>query len=103
MLRMILNGCFFGVYGPNRRRFLWDELAGVFSWWNLLWCIGGDFDFTRFPGQWLGLDGSGRTMEDFSNFISDFGLMDIPLSGGLYTWSNNRFLLVVVMDRSLLY
>jgi hypothetical protein len=32
------------VYGPNNakdRRTLWDELAGLMSWWNLPWCIGG--------------------------------------------------------------
>jgi hypothetical protein len=34
---------FVGVYGPNGdldRHFLWDELAGLMSWWNLPWCIG---------------------------------------------------------------
>jgi hypothetical protein len=32
------------VYGPNSgcdQRLLWDKLAGICSWWNLLWCIGG--------------------------------------------------------------
>ena len=29
-------------------------------------------------------------MHAFSNFIVDLGLMDIPLEGGLFTWSNNR-------------
>lgn len=35
---------FAGVYGPNPdcdRRILWDELAGLISWWDLPWCIGG--------------------------------------------------------------
>jgi len=29
---------FAGVYGPNssiNRRLLWDELAGILSWWNV--------------------------------------------------------------------
>jgi hypothetical protein len=41
-----------GVYGPNYdcdRRFLGNELAGLLNWWNLPWCIGGDFNVTRFP------------------------------------------------------
>ena len=29
-------------------------------------------------------------MQDFSEHISYFGLLDIPLEGGSYTWSNNR-------------
>jgi exonuclease III len=35
---------FTGVYGPNGdldRRRLWDELAGLMSWWDLPWCLGG--------------------------------------------------------------
>jgi hypothetical protein len=38
---------FVGVYGPNSgsdRTLLWDELVGIISWWNLSWCIGGDFN-----------------------------------------------------------
>jgi hypothetical protein len=34
-----------GVYGPNfdrDRRLLWDDLAGMLSWWNSPWCIGLD-------------------------------------------------------------
>jgi exonuclease III len=45
---------FAGVYGPNLdgdRRLLWEELAGLLSWWNLPWCIGGDFNITRFPSE----------------------------------------------------
>jgi hypothetical protein len=33
---------FAGVYGPNvdyEKRLLWDELAGLLNWWNLLWWI----------------------------------------------------------------
>jgi len=43
-----------GVYGPNfdsLRSSLWDELAGLSSWWELPWCIGGDFNVTRFPAE----------------------------------------------------
>jgi exonuclease III len=50
ILMIILYGCFFlggGVYGPNDdvdRRELWDELARLMSWWEMPWCIGGDFN-----------------------------------------------------------
>jgi hypothetical protein len=32
---------FGGVYGPNddgERRILWNEMAGLMSWWDRLWC-----------------------------------------------------------------
>ncbi|KAG2679693.1 hypothetical protein I3760_11G063600 [Carya illinoinensis] len=45
---------FVGVDGPNldnNKRYLWKELAGVHSWWDLPWCIGGDFNVIRFPSD----------------------------------------------------
>jgi hypothetical protein len=45
-------------YGPNsnvEHRLLLEELAGLISWWNLLWCIGGDFNVTRFPSELSGV------------------------------------------------
>ena len=41
---MILNDFFFGVYGTianAKRRRLWTELAGIQSWWRVLWHIRG--------------------------------------------------------------
>jgi hypothetical protein len=48
---------FAGVYGPNfdrYRRLLWDKMANMLSWWNLPWCVVGDFNVTRFPSERLG-------------------------------------------------
>lgn len=83
---------FLGVYGPNddvSRRLLWKELARVYSWWNLPWCVARDFNVTCFPGERLGVGVSVGAMKDFSDFISDLGLMDYPMVGGHVTWSNN--------------
>jgi hypothetical protein len=80
---------FAGVYGPNLasdRRLLWEELAGVMSWWNLPWCIGGDFNVTRFPSERSGV-ACRLAMSDFSEFLHDQGLLDLPLAGGFFTWS----------------
>ena len=79
---------FTGVYGPNlnkRRRLMWEELTRLISWWDLPWCLGGDFNIIRYPSEQLGATSYSQAMYGFSNFISLHGLMDIPMVGGLYT------------------
>lgn len=45
--RMVSNQyewIFSDVYGPNRdadRGGLWDELSGIYNWWEAPWCVGG--------------------------------------------------------------
>uniref|UniRef100_A0A2N9HEY0 Reverse transcriptase domain-containing protein n=1 Tax=Fagus sylvatica TaxID=28930 RepID=A0A2N9HEY0_FAGSY len=84
---------FSGVYGPNldsERQGLWDELAGVKSWWDVPWCVGGDFNVVRFPAEKSHSTSFTSAMHDFSDFISVQGLIDTPLLGGKFTWSNGR-------------
>jgi hypothetical protein len=84
---------FAGVYGPNSdwdRRLLWEELAGLLCGWDLPWCIGGDFNVVRFPSERSGGRHISSAMREFSDFIFERGLMDLPLAGGLCTWSNSR-------------
>lgn len=70
------------VYNPNfdlKRGLLWKELAGFFSWWELpSCCIGGDFNVTCFLSERSGVPRI-YPMRDFSNFILEYELMDIPL------------------------
>ncbi|KAF5467563.1 hypothetical protein F2P56_017374 [Juglans regia] len=83
---------FAGVYGPNldvNRSILWDELAGVQSWWDLPWCIGGDFNVVRFQSESLGNRRLRPASLEFSEFIFYLNLVDLPLAGGPATWSNN--------------
>ena len=68
---------------------LWDELIGLLSCWNLPWCIEGDFNVIRFPSERFGGRCISSAMREFSNFIFERGLMDLPLTGGICTWSNN--------------
>jgi hypothetical protein len=97
------NWAFAGVYGPNRdndRLMLWEELRGLMDRWEVTWCMGGDFNAIRFPSERLGSVRYVASMEAFSQFIFDKGLLDIPMMGGLFSWSNglswsriDRFLL----------
>lgn len=62
-----------GVCGPDLDSdgsFLWDELAGIQSYWNVLWCLGGDFNVLRFPNERFRDSRLHKAMTDFSDFIS---------------------------------
>jgi hypothetical protein len=79
---------FSGVYGPHihqERAIMWEELAGVASWWGVPWVIGGDFNVVRFPSKRLGSTHFTPAMHGFFDFISSCGLRDIQLEGGLFT------------------
>jgi len=70
---------------------MWEELTGLISWCDLPWCLGGDFNIICFPSERLGAVSYTWDMHGFSMFISLHGLIDIPMEGGLYTWSNTSF------------
>ena len=52
--------------------------------------VDGDFNVVRFPSERLGSNAFIASMREFSNFISEQGLIDLPLQGGSFTWSNSR-------------
>ncbi|XP_040986403.1 uncharacterized protein LOC121234516 [Juglans microcarpa x Juglans regia] len=82
-----------GIYGPNldrERRRLWEELARVYYLWDVPWCMGRDFNITRFPSERSGNTRHTIAMEEFSEFMFDLDPMDLPLAGGEFTWSNSR-------------
>ena len=82
---------FTGEYGPNlnkRRGLMREELTRLISWWDLPWCLRGNFNIIRFPSERLGVASFSWAMYGFSDFVSLHGLMDIHMEGGLYTWSN---------------
>ncbi|KAG2680435.1 hypothetical protein I3760_11G099200, partial [Carya illinoinensis] len=69
---------------------LWDGIAGLRSWWEGVWCLGGDFNITRFPSERSGDSCFGSAMAEFSDLIFELDLVDLPLAGGDFTWSNGR-------------
>jgi hypothetical protein len=53
------------------------------------WCIGEDFNVTLFHNERSGGARRRQAVAAFADFIVDQGLMDLPMSGGVSTWSNN--------------
>ena len=72
------------------RRLLWEELVGLNSWWNVPWCVGGDFNVLRFSSERSGSTSFTAAMREFSSFIFEQGLIDIPLQWGFFTSYNSR-------------
>jgi hypothetical protein len=63
---------FSGAYSPNdnsERLLLWEELFGTLHWWDIPWCIGGDFNVTRFMNECAGVPHSTPDMGEFLDFI----------------------------------
>ena len=80
-----------GLYGPTHEEFcpdFWSEVKGVRQRWAQPWCVFGDFNVVRFPSERLGCSRLSSTMIDFSDFIEDLSLVNLPLHGGRYTWCN---------------
>ena len=71
-------------YGPNnasdRASFLL-ELSQVAMKWNKHWVLGGDFNVNRFSHEKKGGCVMSTAMRDFSDWIRQYDLNDLPLGG----------------------
>ena len=77
-----------GLYGPNQdtlRLDFWNEVKSVRQRWAKPWCVFGDFNVVCFPNERLGCSRISASMIEFSDFIEDLSLVDLPLNGGRYT------------------
>ncbi|XP_026442599.1 uncharacterized protein LOC113342191 [Papaver somniferum] len=81
------------VYGPNKpheRADFWDELDNICRFWDLPWCLGGDFNVITKCDEKKGCNKITKSMENFCDFILQHNLIDLPLKGARYTWSNGQ-------------
>ena len=67
---------------------MWDEFIGIQQLWEVPWCYIGDFNIVCFPIERMGGSRLTLTMENFSEFIEKFSLIDLLLERGSYTWSS---------------
>ena len=86
--------CGFGnIYAPNddsEREAFWGELGSVIKNFDIPWCLGGGFNAVKNVEEKIGVVHNTSSMSQFSHFIDDIGCMDIPMSGGKFTWCSNR-------------
>ena len=61
------------VYGltNGNREYLWEDLGAIRGLWSDPWCIGGDFNITRFPNEWNREGRITSSMRRFSQVIDD--------------------------------
>ncbi|KAL4195545.1 hypothetical protein AMTRI_Chr05g65220 [Amborella trichopoda] len=80
------------VYGPctsTIKPLLWYELDYVASLPHPIWCLGGDFNTTRWSFERNSSSCLSQGMVDSSNFISKNELLNIPLQDNKFTWSSH--------------
>lgn len=52
--------------------------------------MGGDFNAVKYPWEWLGATRMTRQMRQFNHFIQELEVVDLPLQGACFTWTNNQ-------------
>lgn len=82
------------VYAPTTeggRKLLWESLVETHKDWDGPWMVAGDFNTPLCPEEKSGGHfGWTRSMCDLGEFLQERGLMDVPLGGARFTWSNRR-------------
>lgn len=74
-----------GVYGTavdSLWEAMWAELDSVRLWWNLAWCLFGDFNIIKYLVGRLGCKSFCPAMFKFSKFIKKHLSVNLPLVGG---------------------
>ncbi|KAK8681905.1 hypothetical protein V6N13_054304 [Hibiscus sabdariffa] len=81
------------IYAPNDfhcRQELFGSISSLAASSNLPILLGGDFNIVRNAEEKVGMVTQRGAMKAFSDFIDDLSLIDLPLHGEKFTWSNLR-------------
>ena len=95
-MRNVENGMtwiFTGVYGPfpkEDRDCLWEELGAIRGLWEEPWCLGGDFNVILSQRERSSQGRLSGAMRSFAQTVDDLELIDLPMQGGIATWSGGR-------------
>ncbi|XP_026442407.1 uncharacterized protein LOC113341915 [Papaver somniferum] len=86
---------FTGVYAScasnsDEVKLFWRDIKEVRCFWDYPWVIGGDFNEIRYTHERSSGGEVTARMRRFNNFISKHHLIDLPLLGATFTWTNNQ-------------
>ncbi|GJT12683.1 RNA-directed DNA polymerase, eukaryota [Tanacetum coccineum] len=92
------------VYAPQSitdKRSLWSYITSLITRWNGECMVMGDFNEVRIEGERMGSIFNAKGANEFNNFISNSGLVEIQLEGYAFTWSHPSAAKMSKLDRFL--
>ncbi|GJY06599.1 RNA-directed DNA polymerase, eukaryota [Tanacetum coccineum] len=92
------------VYAPQNlasKIALWSSLSNLMANWDGILVVMGDFNEVRNASERYGSIFNEKQADLFNDFISDTSLVDIPLGGYNYTWTNKWGSKMSKLDRFL--
>lgn len=93
----------YGPYTRRERKGLWEEVGASRGLFGGPWVVCEDLNTTSFISKKKNNNRLTRAMKDFSKFIEEMDLIDLPLSGGNFTWARgNRHEISSRLDRFLI-
>nr|GEU77763.1 RNA-directed DNA polymerase, eukaryota [Tanacetum cinerariifolium] len=95
---------FMSVYSPQdmpRKRQLWAYMTGITNHWHGDVVVMGDFNKARFTSEQHGFNFHASNAAEFSTFITNSHLIDVPLGGYSSTWSDKHASKMSKLDRFL--
>lgn len=72
------------------RRNFWSELDSIRNRRRGPWCLGGDWNVIRYPTEKSSGSQITSDMLSFTDWINSQSLVDLPLGGTTFTWSNHQ-------------
>ncbi|RVW98665.1 hypothetical protein CK203_032249 [Vitis vinifera] len=89
MLRMVFAGRFQELWAlcEGGERGVSERIGGHQRAVERPWCVAGDFNMIRFPSERSRGGRLSPSMRRFTEVIEELELRDLPLQGGMFTWS----------------
>ena len=72
------------------RKLLWDEIVNAMSSFSIPWILGGDFNSVLDESERKGVCDCRGSIRSFRDFLSRALVVDLPLHGLTFTWTNSR-------------